>query len=57
MSVVREITRAIRLILVLWVLTAIIYPLVMIGVGQVFFRFRLTAASCRISKDKISVRL
>lgn len=40
MSVVREIARAIRLILVLWVLTAIIYPLVMIVVGQVFFPFQ-----------------
>lgn len=37
MSFVRETTRAVRMILVLWVLTAVIYPLVMIVVGQVFF--------------------
>lgn len=40
MSIVRETTRAIRITLVLWVLTAIIYPLIMIGVGQTFFRYQ-----------------
>ena len=40
MSIVRETSRAIRLTLVLWVLTAIIYPLMMIVVGQVFFPFQ-----------------
>lgn len=40
MSIVREITRAIRLTLVLWVLTAIIYPLVITLVGQIFFPFQ-----------------
>ncbi len=36
MSVVRETSRAIRMSLVLWVLTAIIYPGVMLCVGVVF---------------------
>ena len=40
MYIVREITRAIRITLVLWVLTAIIYPLIMIWVGQTFFRYQ-----------------
>lgn len=40
MSVVRDTTTAIRMTLVLWVLTAIIYPLVMIVVGQVFFPYQ-----------------
>jgi K+-transporting ATPase ATPase C chain len=40
MSIVRETSRAIRLTLVLWVLTAIIYPLVITVVGQVFFPFQ-----------------
>lgn len=40
MSIVRDTTRAIRMALVLWVLTAIIYPLVMIVVGQVFFPYQ-----------------
>lgn len=40
MSIVRDTTRAIRMTLVLWVLTAIIYPLLMIVVAQVFFPFQ-----------------
>lgn len=36
MSIVRETARAIRMTLVLWVLTAIMYPLVILFVGQVF---------------------
>jgi K+-transporting ATPase ATPase C chain len=40
MSIVKDTTRAIRMTLVLWVLSAIIYPLVMIVVGQVFFPFQ-----------------
>ncbi|MBR8838361.1 MAG: K(+)-transporting ATPase subunit C [Stigonema ocellatum SAG 48.90 = DSM 106950] len=35
MSIVREATRAIRITVVLWVLTAIIYPLLILLVGQV----------------------
>lgn len=37
MSLMRETSRAIRVTLVLWVLTGIIYPLVMVLVGQVIF--------------------
>lgn len=40
MSVVGDTTKAIRMTLVLWVLTAIVYPFVMIVVGQVFFPFQ-----------------
>ena len=40
MSIVQEATRAVRMTLVLWVLTAVIYPLIMIVVGQVFFPFQ-----------------
>lgn len=40
MSVGRDIPRAIRMTLVLWVLTAVVYPLVMIVVGQVFFPYQ-----------------
>lgn len=40
MSIVRDTTRAIRMTLVLWVLTAIIYPLFITIVGQVFFPFQ-----------------
>ena len=34
MSIIREIFRAMRVTLVLWLLTAIIYPLFILGVGQ-----------------------
>lgn len=40
MSIVRETSKAIRLTLVLWVLTAIIYPLIITLVGGVFFPFQ-----------------
>lgn len=37
MSISRDITRAIRSTLTLWLLTAILYPFLMIGFGQVVF--------------------
>ncbi|MGV0023447.1 K(+)-transporting ATPase subunit C [Phormidesmis priestleyi] len=40
MSFTREASRAVRSTLVLWVLTAIIYPLVMIAFGQIVFPFQ-----------------
>lgn len=40
MSIGREVSRAIRLTLVLWVLTAVIYPFLMVGLGQVLFPFQ-----------------
>ncbi|HEY9646153.1 MAG TPA: K(+)-transporting ATPase subunit C [Chroococcidiopsis sp.] len=40
MSFTREAGRALRSTLVLWVLTALIYPLVMIAIGQLVFPFQ-----------------
>ena len=40
MSFAREAGRAIRSTLVLWVITALIYPLVMVAVGQIAFPFQ-----------------
>jgi potassium-transporting ATPase KdpC subunit len=40
MNPVRELNRAIRSTLVLWVLTAVMYPFLMIGIGQVAFPFQ-----------------
>lgn len=40
MSIAREIFRAIRLTLILWVLTAVIYPFLMVGLGQILFPFQ-----------------
>jgi K+-transporting ATPase ATPase C chain len=52
MSIVREIARAIRMFLVLWVLTAVIYPGVIFLVGQTFFRTKPMGASCKIFREK-----
>jgi K+-transporting ATPase ATPase C chain len=40
MSVLREITKAIRITVLIWFLTAIIYPGIVFGVGQTFFQFQ-----------------
>ena len=40
MSFIRETIRAIRITLVLWLLTAIIYPLAILVAGQAFFPFQ-----------------
>lgn len=40
MSFSREVGRAVRSTLVLWVLTAIIYPFIMLGIGQLVFPFQ-----------------
>ncbi|MBW4614212.1 MAG: K(+)-transporting ATPase subunit C [Desmonostoc vinosum HA7617-LM4] len=40
MSFIRETIRAVFVILVLWLLTAIIYPLIILVVGQVFFPYQ-----------------
>ena len=40
MSIFREVVRAIRLTLVLWVLTAVIYPFLIVGLGQILFPFQ-----------------
>ncbi|MCY7323194.1 MAG: K(+)-transporting ATPase subunit C [Phormidesmis sp. CAN_BIN36] len=40
MSFAREVSRAVRSTLVLWVLTAIVYPLAMIAFGQLVFPFQ-----------------
>ncbi|KAF3886432.1 MULTISPECIES: K(+)-transporting ATPase subunit C [Nostocales] len=37
MFIIKEITKAIRLTLILWLLTAIVYPLVILAVGQFAF--------------------
>ncbi|MFH7029628.1 MAG: K(+)-transporting ATPase subunit C [Heteroscytonema crispum UTEX LB 1556] len=47
MSIFRDATRAIRMTLVLWILTAIIYPLAILGVGQVFFQEKANGSLVR----------
>ncbi|NJN58013.1 MAG: K(+)-transporting ATPase subunit C [Leptolyngbyaceae cyanobacterium SL_5_9] len=40
MSLTRETARAVRMTLVLWVLTAVLYPLLILAIGQVAFPFQ-----------------
>ncbi len=40
MSITREISRAVRSTLVLWVLVAVLYPLAMLVIGQIVFPFQ-----------------
>ena len=40
MSIAKEVSRSIRLTLVLWVLTAVIYPFLIVGLGQILFPFQ-----------------
>jgi potassium-transporting ATPase KdpC subunit len=37
MSMIQDLFKSIRLVLVLWLLTAVLYPLITLGLGQVFF--------------------
>lgn len=53
MSIVREITRAIRMTLVLWVLTAIIYPAVILLVGQTFLPYQANGSLVQNLQGKV----
>ena len=53
MSFAREVSRAIRSTLVLWLLTAIIYPLVMIAFGQIVFPFQANGSSIKNSQGQV----
>lgn len=53
MSIVSETTKAIRITLILWLLTAIIYPLVMIAVGQVLFPFQANGSLIQNSQGQV----
>ena len=53
MSIVGDTTRAVRMTLVLWVLTAIIYPSVMIFVGQVIFPYQANGSLVQNSQGQV----
>ena len=53
MSIVRDTTRALRMTLILWVLTAIIYPLVMLLVGQAFFPYQANGSLSQNSQGTV----
>jgi potassium-transporting ATPase KdpC subunit len=53
MSVTREIIRAIRSTLVLWVITALIYPLIMVLIGQISFPFQANGSLIKNAKGQV----
>jgi potassium-transporting ATPase KdpC subunit len=53
MSFAREAGRAVRATLVLWVITALIYPLLMIAVGQLVFPFQANGSLLRNAQGQV----
>ncbi|MGL5874543.1 MAG: K(+)-transporting ATPase subunit C [Xenococcaceae cyanobacterium] len=53
MSLVKDVSCAIRSTLALWVLTAIIYPAIVLGVGQVVFPFQANGSLVENSQGNI----
>ncbi len=53
MSVIGETTKAIRMTLVLWVLTAIIYPVLVIAVAQVAFPYQANGSLVQNLKGQV----
>ena len=53
MSLAREASRAVRSTLVLWVLTAILYPLVMIAFGQLVFPFQANGSLIKNAQGQV----
>jgi len=40
MDIIKDCFKAIKIIVVLWIITAVIYPLIILGVGQNFFKYQ-----------------
>jgi K+-transporting ATPase ATPase C chain len=53
MSFARDASRAIRSTLVLWAITAIIYPFIMIGCGQILFPFQANGSLLENSQSQV----
>ena len=53
MSTTREISRAIRSTLVLWVLTALLYPLIMVLIGQVAFPYQANGSLIKNAQGQV----
>ncbi len=53
MSLAREASRAVRAALVLWVITAIVYPFVMIAFGQVAFPFQANGSLLKNTQGQV----
>lgn len=53
MSFAREAGRAVRSTLVLWIITALIYPLVMVAIGQIAFPFQANGSLLRNAQGQV----
>jgi K+-transporting ATPase ATPase C chain len=53
MSLAREASRAVRATLVLWVITAIVYPFAMIAFGQVVFPFQANGSLLKNAQGQV----
>jgi potassium-transporting ATPase KdpC subunit len=53
MSLAREASRAVRSTLVLWVITAIVYPFVMIAFGQIVFPFQANGSLLKNEQGQV----
>lgn len=53
MSFSREASRAIRSTLVLWVITALIYPLLMVAIGQIAFPFQANGSLLKNAQGQV----
>lgn len=53
MSLAREASRAVRSTLVLWVITAIVYPFVMIAFGQIVFPFQANGSLLKNAQGQV----
>ncbi|NJK51447.1 K(+)-transporting ATPase subunit C [Candidatus Gracilibacteria bacterium] len=53
MSIVRETSRAIRVPLVLWAITAIIYPLAMVAFGQAVFPYQANGSLLKNAQGQV----
>jgi potassium-transporting ATPase KdpC subunit len=53
MSLAREASRAVRVTLILWVITALIYPFAMIAFGQVVFPFQANGSLLKNAQGQV----
>jgi potassium-transporting ATPase KdpC subunit len=53
MNMIREVSRAIRSTLVLWILVAVIYPVLMLAIGQVFFPYQANGSLLKNDRGEI----
>lgn len=53
MSIVREASRAVRSTIILWILTALLYPLAMIAIGQIAFPFQANGSLLKNAQGQV----